>query len=84
MTRFLWMAAVAVLLFPVSLAAYDGNDWPPQTRVVQIRSSVDGQMQPARFYAAKSKTPRPLVVRLHAWSAHYDVPDRGVVDQCIE
>jgi pimeloyl-ACP methyl ester carboxylesterase len=84
MMKRLLTAAIAIGMAAVSAAAYDGNDWPPQTRVVQIKSSVDGQLQPARFYAAKSRKPRPLVVRLHAWSAHYDVPDRGVVDQCIE
>lgn len=81
MMKRLLIAALA-LLASLSLAAYNGNDWPSETRVVEIKSSVDGQMQPARFYAAKSATPRPLVVRLHAWSAHYDVPC-GVVKQCI-
>ena len=80
--RNILIATIAALVAPLSLAAYDGNDWPAETSVVQIKSSVDGEIQPARFYAAKSGTPRPLVVRLHAWSAHYDKPC-SAVKQCI-
>ncbi len=83
MKRFL-IVALACMFAAVSAAAYDGNDWPAESKVVQIKSSADGQMQPARFYAAKSKAPRPLVVRLHAWSAHYDVPERPLFEQLIK
>lgn len=74
----------AVAFATLAASAYDGNDWPAQTKVVQIKSSVDGEIQLARFYGAKSKTPRPLIVRLHAWSAHYDRPDRELFEQLIK
>ena len=83
MKRFL-IVALACVFAAVSAAAYDGNDWPEQSKVVKIKSSADGEIQLARFYAAKSKAPRPLVVRLHAWSAHYDVPERPLFEQLIK
>src|SRR5688572_27143461 len=50
----------------------------PQTKVVQIPSSIDGNRQRAIFYDSGSPRPRPLLVVLHSWSANYqqnlDIP----------
>lgn len=37
-----------------------------------VKSSIDGSMQPAQFIPARSSDPRPLLVSLHTWSAHYN------------
>lgn len=48
-------------------------------RDIQIRSSADGTMQPARFYTPRQALgpkakPVPLLVALHQWSWGYDIP----------
>lgn len=49
--------------------------WSPDFKVVDIPSSSDRHLQKAYFYAAKSKSRRPLVVSLHTWSGGYDQQD---------
>ncbi len=57
--------------------------WPVECKKVEIVSSADHAIQPAYFFHAKSDQPRPLVVRLHAWSADYTKVD-GVAQLCID
>lgn len=59
---------------PGSLAAADRAMWrryAPEVETVRIRSSLDGAIQRAQFYAPRSSEPRPLLVVLHSWSASY-------------
>ena len=58
------------------------KSWPSGCEKVEIVSTVDGTIQPAYFFRAKSGKPRPLVVRLHAWSADYTKVD-DVAQLCI-
>lgn len=51
------------------------GDWPKACKLVYIRSSFDGKLQPAYFYRVPSNEPRPLVVSLHSWSAGYEQRD---------
>ncbi len=57
--------------------------WPAECKKVEIVSTADHTMQPAYFFRTKSSQPRPLVVRLHAWSSDYSKPD-GVAQLCID
>ncbi len=57
--------------------------WPVECKKAEIVSSADQAIQPAYFFHAKSDQPRPLVVRLHAWSADYTKVD-GVAQLCID
>jgi pimeloyl-ACP methyl ester carboxylesterase len=53
----------------------DLNAWHkrvPQTQVVRIPSSVDGEPQRAIWYAPDAGEPRPLLVALHSWSADFE------------
>ncbi|MGI5862684.1 MAG: alpha/beta hydrolase family protein [Myxococcales bacterium] len=47
----------------------------PEVREVRIRSSADGTLQPALFYAPEDRDGqserRPLLVVLHSWSVNY-------------
>lgn len=57
------------------LSAAD-NPFIPKLIDVKIKSSVDGAMQPAKWFApqllAENETlPKPLLVVLHSWSADY-------------
>jgi len=49
--------------------------WPADCRIIEIRSSSDGSMQKARFYASASKADAPLIVSLHTWSGDYNQQD---------
>ena len=57
--------------------------WPVECKKIEVVSTVDNTIQPAYFFRAKSNQPRPLVVRLHAWSSDYSKVD-GVAQQCID
>lgn len=57
---------------PISAAA---SDWPAAMEIVQTVSTIDGTTQPAYFYPARGKAPRPLVVSLHTWSGNYSQQD---------
>jgi hypothetical protein len=57
------------------------NEWEAYFKLVSISSSVDGQIQKAYFYPAKSDVPKPLVVSLHTWSGDYSQKDE-LADLC--
>ncbi len=59
------------------------KSWPAECKKEEIISTVDGALQPAYFFRAKSDLPRPLVVRLHAWSSDYTKVD-GVAQLGID
>ncbi len=45
--------------------------WGEQFQLVEIKSPIDGAMQPAYFYPSTSSDPQPLIVSLHTWSNDY-------------
>jgi hypothetical protein len=49
------------------------REWPTGFRVVQIRSSIDEQNQPAYFSASQEQ--KPLLVSLHTWGGDYSQRD---------
>ncbi len=49
--------------------------WPAGCMIVEIRSSSDGSLQRARFYASATKKSAPLIVSLHTWSGDYNQED---------
>ncbi|MDZ7721796.1 MAG: GDSL-type esterase/lipase family protein [candidate division KSB1 bacterium] len=59
------------------------SDWPPECRKIEIKSSIDGQPQPAYFYNAGGSAARPLIVSLHTWSNGYEQKDT-LSQMCIE
>ena len=46
-------------------------EWDTAFEKVQIKSPLDGHLQPAYFYASQSDLPQPLIVSLHTWSYDY-------------
>ena len=73
---------------PLGLAqpAWDDDkskDWPEAISRIEIPSSLDGEIQPAYFYASKAEGKRPLIVSLHTWSGGYDQKD-VLAKQCLE
>lgn len=51
------------------------KDWPAECSTIEIPSTMDGNMQPAYFYAVKGEEKRPLIVSLHTWSGGYKQKD---------
>ncbi|POY41181.1 G-D-S-L family lipolytic protein [Flavobacterium alvei] len=51
------------------------NNWDSAFQKVEIPSSVDNKIQKAYLYSSKSKTPKPLIISLHTWSADYTQKD---------
>lgn len=49
--------------------------WPEAFEVVEIPSTLDGNLQKAYFYASKSRQKKPLIVSLHTWSGDYQQKD---------
>ena len=54
-------------------------EWSNDFKLVDIRSSVDENLQKAYFYTSKSDQPKALIVSLHSWSGYYDQKD-GLAD----
>ncbi len=50
-------------------------EWSKDFIVVDIKSSIDNNLQKAYFYKSKSNFPKPLIVSLHTWSADYSQND---------
>ncbi len=59
------------------------KNWPSQCREIAIISTLDSEIQPAYFFKAADKNPRPLVVSLHTWSGGYAQRDT-LSWMCIE
>ncbi len=52
---------------------------------VQIRSTADGSIQPAMFYAPASQQSAPLLVALHTWSSDYRQDlHQACAEWCVE
>jgi lysophospholipase L1-like esterase/pimeloyl-ACP methyl ester carboxylesterase len=51
------------------------NSWPEAFQVVEIPSSLDGEIQKAYFYKSKNQAPQPLIISLHTWSGDYTQED---------
>lgn len=47
------------------------KNWPEGFTQVEIKSIVDGKIQPAVCYKTKQKNQQPLIVSLHTWSGDY-------------
>lgn len=62
-------AALAIAAAVPAARAAVPPEW--KARLVEVRSSLDGTMQPCYFWAPKSDGPVPLVVGLHTWSGDY-------------
>ncbi len=56
--------------------------WNKEVKVVEIRSSGDGSLQKAYFYASADGRRQPLTVSLHTWSGDYTQND-PLVKQCL-
>lgn len=51
--------------------------WPEACKKVTITSTLDGEKQPAYYYAATQPN-QPLIVSLHTWSGNYEQEDELV------
>ncbi len=74
---------IILFVFSNTVFSKEKKQWPVECKKVEIISSVDQNIQPAYFFRAKPDQPRPLVVRLHAWSSDYSKVD-GVSQLCID
>lgn len=52
-------------------------------QIVEVTSSMDGNMQPCRVWTADGDAPRPLLVVLHTWGGGYDQNLANYVDQAF-
>lgn len=55
-----------------------GGGWNEAVRRITYRTSADGTMQPAMFYAPNANDPRPLLVGLHSWSSGYTQEESAI------
>ncbi len=74
-----WISAFGVataLLGLLVATATAAKSWPDGVERIEIRSSLDGSIQPAMFAMPERSTgsARPLLVALHSWSSGYDQP----------
>ena len=65
-------------IFPNFLSKEDQNveireapKWSDEFKIIEIKSPIDGALQPAYFHKTKSANPQPLIVSLHTWSNDY-------------
>ncbi len=58
------------------------KSWPELCKKVEIKSTLDQEIQPAYFFSSNQKK-RPLIVSLHTWSGNYEQKD-DLVFQCID
>ena len=52
------------------------SKWPSGYTKISVRSSLDGDMQPAYFRRSKGVGKKPLIVSLHTWSGDYAQSDK--------
>ncbi len=55
--------------------------WDNEFKIVEIKSSLDKNIQKAYFYKSKSNSPQPLIISLHTWSGYYNQKD-GLANLC--
>ncbi len=68
------------------MVTYDNENhavWGKEFELVEIRSSIDGEVQKAYFHASRSPNPQPLVVSLHTWSGNFEQAD-PLAGLCLE
>jgi dienelactone hydrolase len=84
MTRRRWLASAAGLSLQAGEVVTKKPVRPAGVEDVLIRSSSDGEQQPAWFLPPKSGAAAPLVVHLHSWSAHYNTSNETdvAVQEC--
>ena len=56
-------------------------NWDNDFKVVEIKSTLDDNIQKAYFYKSKSNNPEPLIISLHTWSGYYSQND-GLASLC--
>lgn len=54
---------------------------PPGVRVVEVRNTIDGALEPVWFLPNPASEPAPLLVHLHSWSAR--LGEAAVARDCI-
>ncbi|NUM52300.1 MAG: prolyl oligopeptidase family serine peptidase [Candidatus Hydrogenedentes bacterium] len=64
------------LLERLGLRKSDDRDPEAARHTVQVRSTLDGALQPCVFIPARGTGPRPLLVYLHPWRHGYDTDSR--------
>lgn len=57
--------------------------WPPQTRLIQIKSSIDESQQKCYLFRSMATSPKPLIISLHTWGGNYAQRD-PLLKYCIE
>ena len=79
LTAFLLLCILTFTLYgqngPKSWDDTLNTGWPAGCGIVEFRSSSDGSLQRARFYASAKKSNAPLIVSLHTWSGDYNQED---------
>lgn len=60
--------------YPSKFADENIKKWKeqvPEIKEVKVKSTIDGEEQPALFYTSETTGKRPLLVMLHSWSSEY-------------
>ncbi len=63
---------------PESYIRFDDTrktSWDSDFKIIEIKSSADGNIQKAYFFSSESGKPEPLVVSLHTWSGNFEQVD---------
>lgn len=67
-----WSRTLESIANPPNVGYYN---WGEDFKLVEIKSSVDDDIQKAFFYNTTSAASKPLVVSLHTWSGNYGEND---------
>lgn len=59
----------------VKLFNLQQGKWSEEFFIVDIKSSIDSNVQKIYFYKSKSNTQKPLIVSLHTWDGSYSQKD---------
>ncbi len=51
------------------------TEWSSDFELIDIKSTIDSQIQKCYFYKTKSNSPKPLIVSLHTWSGDFKQND---------
>lgn len=51
------------------------DSWSENFKLIDIKSSIDNNIQKVYYYKSKSSLPKPLIVSLHTWGGNYSQND---------
>ena len=58
------------------------STWPKEAEIIEIKSSIDNNIQKCYLYRSKSSEKQPLIISLHTWGGDYQQKD-PLLTQCM-